>query len=226
MFTKTDAIGKINRQIAEIASIRTKRRFSPDFKKWYRDTEIALEHIFGPNARHIQDFNQISFRFSAYSSSTTSALWEERFRKGLEDAERILSSMIQEIEDYWGQTEKKPEENGTLDIMERICDRFHLVVRQLRERYKNRNTWNVEDEYDVQDLLHCLLFLEFEDKCLYGLLSTTRFRRGNGAFRVEIPSKVWKGPPASNEIYQARFLSRKLLAERSNVPGILRFAHA
>jgi hypothetical protein len=32
-------------------------------------------------------------------------------------------------------------------------------------------------------------------------------------------------PPASNEIFQARFLSRKLLAERSKVPGILRSAH-
>ena len=63
-------------------------------------------------------------------------------------------------------------------------------------------------------------------KCLYGLLSTTRFRRGSGAFLLEIPSKVWKGPPASNEICQARFLSRKLLAERSNVPRILRSAHA
>jgi hypothetical protein len=48
-------------------------------------------------------------------------------------------------------------------IVERICDRFHLVARQLRSRHDNRETLDVEDEYDVQDLLHALLTLEFDD---------------------------------------------------------------
>jgi len=42
-------------------------------------------------------------------------------------------------------------------------DRFHHVVRQLRQRYDSRATLDVEDEYDVQNLLHALLRLNFDD---------------------------------------------------------------
>jgi hypothetical protein len=44
-----------------------------------------------------------------------------------------------------------------------IIERFHLVVRQLRNRYDSRNTLDVNDEYDVQNLLHSLLILHFDD---------------------------------------------------------------
>jgi len=48
-------------------------------------------------------------------------------------------------------------------LIEQICKRFHLIARQLRSRYQNRPTVNIQDEYDVQDLLHSLLWIYFED---------------------------------------------------------------
>lgn len=44
-----------------------------------------------------------------------------------------------------------------------IFERFHSVVRQLRNRYSDRPTLNVADEYDVQNLLHSLLTIHFDD---------------------------------------------------------------
>jgi len=44
-----------------------------------------------------------------------------------------------------------------------ICDRFHLVARQLQHRRESRPTLEIKDEYDVQDLLHALLRLYFDD---------------------------------------------------------------
>ena len=44
-----------------------------------------------------------------------------------------------------------------------LLDRFHLVTKQLRDRYDSRDTLDVEDEYDVQDLLHSLLYIYFDD---------------------------------------------------------------
>ncbi|MMZ64232.1 hypothetical protein D1872_265390 [compost metagenome] len=44
-----------------------------------------------------------------------------------------------------------------------IFDRFHFVARQLRHRYSNRETLKITDEYDVQDLLHALLKMNFDD---------------------------------------------------------------
>jgi len=48
-------------------------------------------------------------------------------------------------------------------VLERLCSRFPLVVDQLRSRYENRDTLHVEDEYDVRDLMHVLLTLEYDD---------------------------------------------------------------
>jgi hypothetical protein len=45
----------------------------------------------------------------------------------------------------------------------KICNSFHVVARQLRQRHSNRATLAIEDEYDVQDLFHALLRLFFED---------------------------------------------------------------
>ncbi|PEM82921.1 hypothetical protein CN639_23960 [Bacillus toyonensis] len=48
-------------------------------------------------------------------------------------------------------------------MLENVFQKFHRVVRQLRVRHARRNTLSVEDEYDVQDLLHSLLQLYFDD---------------------------------------------------------------
>jgi hypothetical protein len=57
----------------------------------------------------------------------------------------------------------KPKAIHSTSLIEQICTRFHLVARQLRSRHQNRETLSVQDEYDVQDLLHALLWLHFED---------------------------------------------------------------
>lgn len=44
-----------------------------------------------------------------------------------------------------------------------ILNKFHNIVIQLRDRHDERATLDVEDEYDVQDLLHVLLKLYCED---------------------------------------------------------------
>ncbi|MAP22159.1 MAG: hypothetical protein CL582_14605 [Alteromonadaceae bacterium] len=47
--------------------------------------------------------------------------------------------------------------------MKLIISRFHQVARQLRARYSDRATIEIEDEYDVQDLFHGLLKIFFDD---------------------------------------------------------------
>ncbi len=50
-----------------------------------------------------------------------------------------------------------------LDALRKICLRFHAVARQLRLRKDYRTTLEVEDDYDLQDLLCALLKLEFDE---------------------------------------------------------------
>jgi hypothetical protein len=54
-------------------------------------------------------------------------------------------------------------DKSSLQRVEQICSRFHIVARQLRNRYKGRETIDVGDEYDVQNLMHSILLLDFED---------------------------------------------------------------
>jgi REase_DpnII-MboI len=44
-----------------------------------------------------------------------------------------------------------------------ICNNFHKIVKQLKVRHSQRKALEINDEYDVQDLLHSLLHLYFTD---------------------------------------------------------------
>ncbi|MGH6895847.1 MAG: transposase [Geminicoccaceae bacterium] len=44
-----------------------------------------------------------------------------------------------------------------------LCRRFPLFVERLQARQRHRSPYIVEDEYDVQDLLHAILKLHFDD---------------------------------------------------------------
>ena len=60
----------------------------------------------------------------------------------------------------------KPEgssDEQAVAIVERICMTFPAVVRQLGQRHGGRSTFVVNDEYDVQDLLHAILRIYFDD---------------------------------------------------------------
>ncbi|MGF1779802.1 DUF2321 domain-containing protein [Vibrio nomapromontoriensis] len=55
------------------------------------------------------------------------------------------------------------DEIDHLSLVEQICSRFHLIAKQLKSRYNERDTLVIEDEYDTQDLLHSLLHIYFDD---------------------------------------------------------------
>lgn len=160
---KQRTIEILQRQINLIETIKQKHRFSPEFKKWHRDTQVAIEHIFGKTGRHLADFKSIHYQLGAFSSSTPDYKFQAAFSKGLDNARGILKSMIDEITEWGIDEEDNLPSLNTISIIENICKKFHLVARQLRDRHDERPTIEIEDEYDVQDLLHALLTLHFDD---------------------------------------------------------------
>lgn len=164
MLQKTQAIEKLQRQLAEITPLLRVHRGSPEFKRWHRNTEIAIENVFGLNTRHIADFTSLRYSLGAFSSVTPDSAFQEAYQRGLSNAQQILRSMIEEITEYWtaANISSSPSVSQFFSL-EAICNRFHLVARQLRQRHADRETLNVSDEYDVQDLLHAMLHLNFND---------------------------------------------------------------
>ena len=54
-------------------------------------------------------------------------------------------------------------EKDNIILIENLMDKFHLVAKQLRQRYNERETLDIKDEYDVQDLFQGLLRIYYED---------------------------------------------------------------
>jgi hypothetical protein len=54
-------------------------------------------------------------------------------------------------------------EHDSLELVRKVCLRFHAVTRQLRLRKDYRATLEVEDDYDLQDLFSALLKVEFDE---------------------------------------------------------------
>lgn len=156
------AIDLIEKQREQIAVLKQQESYSDAYKKWLRDTEVALEHIFGKDSRHKSDFSDISYSLSVFTGSTSDYEFVRAYYRGLDEANSILKSMIEEIEEY-GFGDEGSGQPDALSIIENICNRFRLIVRQLRVRHASRDTLEIEDEYDVQDLLHAILHLHFND---------------------------------------------------------------
>lgn len=165
------AIANLQSKIDQIAALTPLGVRSPDFAKWRRDTEVALEHIFGAESRHKTDFTTIRFIVRTYGAANAHVALERAYRDGLGKARAILTSIIEEISEYGlGHAVEVATNEDTatarpdaFSLVELICLRFHYVARQLRVRHADRPTLEVDDEYDAQDLFHALLKLHFDD---------------------------------------------------------------
>lgn len=96
----------------------------------------------------------------------------EEFKKIETESKAYLAAYIGQLTSIL-ESAKKALDSGLLKkistniepvaAIQKLCEKFHVIARQLRSRYNNRDTLDVKDEYDVQNLFHALLKLDFED---------------------------------------------------------------
>lgn len=168
MLPKAQALDQLTRQLAEMKSLEHAQASSPEFMKWVRDTGVAIERIFGEDGRQIKEFHRID-----YKANIIRVTWpvarnydvedREAYGEGLSRAKGLLESLIQEIKDFGADKLESTAEPQPMNVLVSLCDKFHLVARQLRSRHQDRPTLNIDDEYDVQDLVHALLVPHFDD---------------------------------------------------------------
>ncbi len=78
------------------------------------------------------------------------------------DLKTILMEVNLKLSDY---IQEKSELISKLPYetpLMKIFNKFHIIAEQLKTRYNDRSTLIIENEYDVQDLLNALLYLEFD----------------------------------------------------------------
>lgn len=121
-------------------------------RRWYEFTAELLRQICTTDELSDEFTGRGSISFGGEDISTGSYL-------------RKLTSIHERLDLY---PEQIPQlvHTGTknsLQLVETLINRFHIVTRQLRKRHDNRPTLDVTDEYDVQDLFHALLEIYFDD---------------------------------------------------------------
>ena len=160
------AIEILKRQREQIPAIQNERRSTgnnPSFNLWQRNTKTAISKIFGEESDHKKEFGSIRYSLMAFVGDTPDYVFDNAFCSGLDEAHSLLTSMIAEIEEYGIDGNFIETKNDPVALVELICHQFHKVARQLQQRHDNRQTIEINDEYDVQDLFHALLKIHFED---------------------------------------------------------------
>lgn len=160
---KEKAIELLQKQHEEIDSIKDQCEMSPKYLEWKEKTLAIIKVIFGNDSEYYLNFNSVKVipRSKGLSMITGVLNEPDAYKRGLREYGSLLHGMITEIE--LRDDEEIERLKGATAIVENICNKFHHVARQIRNRHNNRPTIDVSDEYDVQDLLHALLKLYFDD---------------------------------------------------------------
>jgi hypothetical protein len=156
---KEDALNKLQRQRDLIDELKLKPRFSQEFNKWCRDTEIAIEKIFGSDTRQIEDFKKIDYIMPVLAFYATEQGLDQDFISGLDDAKTVLESLIQEIDEY------------SLEEKNSIIDKYYVDPERIAE-LKSINNPN----FDLGKLIRTCeeLNICFRNRCFLSVVMLVR----------------------------------------------------
>lgn len=154
--TEIEKLKEIIDEIDNLISNRVKS-YDQKFKEWHYKTKHFLSKKYGSDSTEYKDFTEISFNYDFPTMYDDNI---EVCHQGLDSAKAMLNALLSDFSD------ENTDNEDTYDYekeLERIFTRFRKVAVQLTRRHSKRNTIEIKDEYDVQNLLHALLKLYFDD---------------------------------------------------------------
>ncbi len=102
-----EAIARLHRCLQALKELPCSSSLDAKYKKWSRDTKVALKHIFGPDSSQLAEFIEIYFMPRSFNRSNPSAAYARSFQNGRETAEALFVSMIEEVEEFGLSTRPK-----------------------------------------------------------------------------------------------------------------------
>ena len=98
---KDKSMERLQSALRAIDQLKQLRRFSPQFEKWLRDTEVAISNTFGDKPKYAKDFTDIRYHPTVSFSGMPDSEYQGFYVRGLESAASMIESMIDEIREYW-----------------------------------------------------------------------------------------------------------------------------
>lgn len=129
-----------------------------EFKSWYYKAKLFLKDKYGEESFEYRNFKNISFSKPFHIE----VIPHLEFGEVCIDDLRITKEIFMEYRSILLNSHDEDNENFEKAI-ERIFTHYKKVYVQLSRRHESRETLQIKDEYDVQDLLRSLLSLYFDD---------------------------------------------------------------
>ena len=125
--TKFQARNRISRAVAQITELQQSNTGTEEFKKWRRNTRIAISYAFGDESQHVEEFKQISF-VPYYSFADEGSENVKAYRDGMVQAKALLESMLDEIEEYWPDDSPPQPDSPMKEMLEqRVSNQVFIV---------------------------------------------------------------------------------------------------
>jgi hypothetical protein len=159
VMTPAEAIKHLEEHIERSNGLLQKEP-SPAEMDAYRETlRCILEDAFGGNSRWWDLISRAGTGYYVEEWEVTEYRHREIREKNVLVAECILDLRRREVRAL----ATTGRVVSSLETLENILRQFHKVATQLRKRHDGRKPVVLNDEYDVQDLLHALLLVHFAD---------------------------------------------------------------
>ena len=99
--SKTLTKGRLQKVLNQIPELKQLRRDSIEFKKWQRDTEVAISNAFGQSSDQVEKFRNIRFFSTIVVGPRSDLLHQQAYDSGLKSTDALLQSLIDEVDEYW-----------------------------------------------------------------------------------------------------------------------------
>jgi len=159
---KKKAIEAIINLRNRIPILKTKEEGSLDYQSWKNEVDDIIKLIFGDNSSFYTNIHEKLYpKFcGVFLGSDEKIDYKAQYLRELD----FLDSKLCSLQNVVDLSEDDIQGNkSSIQIIMNVLEHFHRFARQLRIRHQARTTITIEDEYDVQDIVHAILKLFFND---------------------------------------------------------------
>lgn len=161
--SKQKALKAISCLQSKIPVLITKDEGTQDYKSWKDEADDIIKLIFGDNSSYYTTFHSTlnpPFGGATSSGDHDRVDYKAIYQRRLNSLDSKLSSLRNVIELCEDSSQDKVY---TVQTIVDVLGHFHRFARQLKIRHQTRSTIDIKDEYDVQDIVHAILKLFFND---------------------------------------------------------------
>lgn len=158
--SKKKALEAIKALYSEVPNLKLLKEDDEVCRVWKQKVDNLIKQIYGDKSSEHRAIHDCLYPILGLPRRTPVDYHKEHLKR-LD----TLSIKLQGFEYTIGllDDDEPNDDFDAINTLIQVLSRFHKFARQLRNRHNKRESIEIKDEYDVQDLLHAILKLHFDD---------------------------------------------------------------